>query len=158
MNAFLRNEQIGRSKFESLLQQLGIETYHFTEETYAPIDAQFTYNEQCYIAEIKVRKMAYSTLFMEKTKLVNMIKIIKSGQAQNGYYVNFVGDKVYLFSISKVCDYLKEQKAYGNRMFYKRLLPQTTSGNSEKIWKAITELPLSLATCLTFKDGKYVKE
>lgn len=61
MNAFLRNEQIGRSKFESLLQQLGIETYNFTEETYAPIDAQFTYNEQCYIAEIKVRKMAYST-------------------------------------------------------------------------------------------------
>lgn len=94
---------------------------------------------------------------MEKTKLVNMIKIIKSGQAQNGYYVNFVGDKVYLFSISKVCDYLKEQKAQGNRMFYKRLLPQTTSGNNEKVWKAITELPLSLATCLTFKDGKYVK-
>lgn len=43
-------------------------------------------------------------------------------------------------------------------MFYKRLLPQTTSGNNNKVWKEITELPLSLATCLTFKDGKYVKE
>ena len=158
MNAFLRNEEIGRSKFESLLQQLGIETYHFTEETYAPIDAQFIYNQQCYIAEIKVRKMAYSTLFMEKIKLTNMIKIIKSGQAQNGYYVNFVGDKVYLFSISTICNYLKQQKAQGKSMFYKRLLPQTTSGNNNKVWKAITELPLSLATCLILKNGKYVKE
>lgn len=157
MNEFLKNEKIGRDKFASLAYSLGVDEYQFTEDEFSYVDAYFNYNHLCYVAEIKVRRSAYSTLFMEKKKLANMIELIRQGQAYDGYYVNFVGDKVYLFSIRKICEYLKGLKAQGKRMFYKRLLPQTTSGNSEKVWKAITELPLSLATGLHLQDGKYVR-
>ena len=44
---------------------------------------------------------------MEKQKLAKMIQIIKNGEAINGYYANFIGDKVYLFGIRRICKYIK---------------------------------------------------
>lgn len=69
----------------------------------------------------------------------------------------FIGNKAYLFAIKDICRYLKQQKAQGKRIFYSRLLPKTTSGNAEKIWKEITELPLSIATCLNLNNYNYEK-
>lgn len=86
---------------------------------------------------------------MEKNKLDSMCKLIKEGKASSGYYVNFIGNKAYLFSIHKICAYLKKQKASGKTIYYNRLLPKTTSGNTEKVWKKIVELPLDLAVCVT---------
>lgn len=154
MNGFQKNEQIGRARLEALLKQCSITEYYFTEDEYNPVDCYFNYKHQCFIAEIKVRKMVYSTLFMEKNKLFNMIQLIKDGKATNGLYINFIGSKAYLFNIREVCKYLKQQKALGKRIFYSRLLPKTTSGNTEKIWKEITELPLSIATCLNLDTDK----
>lgn len=66
MNGFQKNELKGRVMFKALLKQYGLNEYSFTEDEYNPVDCYFKYNHQCYIAEIKVRKNAYSTLFMEK--------------------------------------------------------------------------------------------
>lgn len=157
MNGFQKNELKGRAMLKAILKQYGLNEYSFTEDEYNPVDCYFNYNHQCYIAEIKVRKNAYSTLFMEKNKLCNMVQLIKDGKAVNGYYVNFIGNKAYLFAIKDICRYLKQQKAQGKRVFYSRLLPKTTSGNTEKMWKEITELPLSIATCLTLNNYNYEK-
>ena len=151
MNNFQENELKGRAKFAALLSKKGITDYHFTEEEFNPVDCYFNYNHQCNIAEIKVRNRCYPTLFMEKKKLASMINLIKSGEATKGYYVNFIGDKAYIFDLKDVCKYLREQKAEGKRIFVNRLLPKTTSGDTEKIWKEITELPLDIAQCVTLK-------
>ena len=45
---------------------------------------------------------------MEKQKLVNMISLIKSGEATKGYYVNFMGDKAYIFGLKDIGKYLKD--------------------------------------------------
>ena len=45
---------------------------------------------------------------MEKKKLASMINLIKSGEATKGYYVNFIGDKAYIFDLKDVCKYLRE--------------------------------------------------
>lgn len=152
MNDFQKNELRGRAKFKALLSQKGISDYHFTEEEYAPVDCYFNYNHQCYIAEIKVRNQAYSTLYMEKQKLAKMIQIIKNGEANDGYYANFIGDKVYLFGIRRICQYIKALQERRKRVFFSRQLPQTTSGNTQRIWKEIIELPLQLATCITLNN------
>ena len=79
---------------------------------------------------------------MEKQKLAKMIQIIKNGEAIDGYYANFIGDKVYLFGIRRICKYIKALQKRGKRVFFSRQLPQTTSGNTQRIWKEIIELPL----------------
>ena len=151
MNNFQKNETIGRAKFEALLTRIGVTEYHFTEDEFNPVDCYFNYNHKCNIAEIKVRKQAYSTLFMEKKKLESMWQLIKEGKANNGYYVNFIGHKAYIFNLRDIRTYLKGQKAKGKRIFVSRLLPKTTSGDTEKVWKEITELPLDIAQCVTLK-------
>ena len=82
---FDRCENIGRQKFESLLQQKGITDYHFTEDKYCPVDCYFTSPTQDkWVVEIKVRDEGvdkYSTLFMELAKWKEMDAIIKSKQA-----------------------------------------------------------------------------
>jgi len=96
----------GRAKFKALLLKKGITEYHFTEDEFNPVDCYFKFDHKCYIAEIKVRKQAYSTLFMEKKKLCSMMQLIKDGKAIDGYYVNFIGDKVYMFGIRSIYHYL----------------------------------------------------
>ena len=154
MNDFQKNELIGRAKFKALLLQKGITDYHLTEGEFDAVDCYFNYNHRCYIAEIKVRKHLYSTLFMEKTKLKKMIEIISKGEAKDGYYVNFIGDKAYLFSIRRIYCYLKSLQT--RPPFVSRMLPKTTSGNTEMVWKEITELPLNLA--ITFNTNEETME
>lgn len=151
MNNFQKNESIGRAKFEALLIQQSITKYHFTEDEYNPVDCYFNQNHQCNIAEIKVRKQLYSTLFMEQNKFISMCKLIKSGAASKGYYVNFIGNVAYIFDLHDIYNYLKNQKSKGKRVFVKRQLPKTTSGDTKRVWKLVTELPLNLANRITLK-------
>ena len=151
MNNFQENELKGRAKFAALLSKKGITDYHFTEEEFNPVDCYFNQKHKCYIAEIKVRSRCYSTLYMEQSKYKAMCNIIKSGKANKGMYVNFIGNKAYLFSLDKIDTYLKEQQDNGKPTFVSRLLPKTTSGDTEKVWKMVTELPIQLAKCVNLK-------
>lgn len=44
---------------------------------------------------------------MEKKKLESMWQLIKEGKANNGYYVNFIGHKAYIFNLRDIRTYLK---------------------------------------------------
>ena len=91
--------------------------------------------------EIKVRDEGvdkYSTLFMELAKWREMDAIIKSKQADQGMYVNFIGDKCYIFCFSQIhpsygC---KLREVYANRH---------TATNDGKRWKKMIEIPKILA-------------
>ena len=74
--------------------------------------------------------------------MAKIIQIIKDGEAIDGYYVNFIGDKVFLFGIRRIYQYIKALQKRGKRVFFSRQLPQTTSGNTQRIWKEIIELSL----------------
>lgn len=151
MNNFQKNEQKGRAKFETFLTSIGITEYHFTEDEFNPVDCYFNQKGNRYIAEIKVRNRCYSTLFMEKGKLASMLQLIKEGKASKGFYVNFIGDKVYMFSLDKIRNFIQQKKLNGEQPFISRLLPKTTSGSTEKVWKLVIELPLDLAFCKTLE-------
>ena len=66
---FSSMELLGRDKFESLLQQKGITSYHFTPEKYNPVDCYFLgKGDAWWVAEIKVRERLWNPLFMEVQK------------------------------------------------------------------------------------------
>ena len=66
---FSSMELLGRDKFETLLQQKGIGTYHFTPDKYNPVDCYFLSNRgDRWVAEIKVRDQMWNPLFMEVQK------------------------------------------------------------------------------------------
>lgn len=83
------------------------------------------------VVEIKVRDEGvdkYSTLFMELAKWKEMDAIIKSKQADQGMYVNFIGDKCYIFCFSQIhpSKGCKLKEVYANRH---------TATNDGKRWK-----------------------
>lgn len=142
MDNFDRCENIGRHKFESLLQQKGITDYYFTKDKYCPVDCFFTSPTQDkWVVEIKVRDEGvdkYSTLFMELAKWKEMDAIIKSKQADQGMYVNFIGDKCYIFCFSQIHPSFgcRLKDVYANRH---------TATNDGKRWKKMIEIPKVLS-------------
>ena len=152
MDNFSYAENIGRTKFQALLDQKGITDYQFTPDQFNPVDCYFTQGVQ-WVAEIKVRNREYPTLFMELSKLKSMIQIIKEGEAQNGLYVNFIGDKCFIFDIREICKNNKEN----HLKIQQKWLPRTTAEDSDYVYKDVIELPIGWAQCLIYKEGKYDK-
>ena len=93
------------------------------------------------MVEIKVRDEGvdrFSTLFMELDKWKEMQSIINSKQADQGMYVNFIGDKHYIFCFSQI------HSSYGCRLkdVYAN---RHTATNNGKRWNKMIEIPKSLA-------------
>lgn len=75
---------------------------------------------------------------MELTKLKEMQSIINSKQADQGMYVNFIGDKCYIFCFSQI------YPSYGCRLkdVYANRHTATYDG---KRWKKMIEIPKNLS-------------
>ena len=152
MNEFSKAELEGRSKFEQLLQQWQITKYKFTNHPMDRIDCVFKQNRH-WIAEIKVRYQDWDSLYMELSKY-NAMQQMKLDQ---GMYVNFIGDKCYIFSLKKIEQFFKDcykQKKQPTKLVWAN---KTTAVDSGKEWKEMIDLPKSLAVCLTLKEGKWIK-
>ena len=83
----------------------GVTDFKFTEGKFDKVDC-FLNLKKRWEVEIKVRADSaenYSTLFLEVSKLKAMIELIKQGQAEEGLYINFIGNKLYIFNIRAVC-------------------------------------------------------
>ena len=93
------------------------------------------------MVEIKVRDEGvdrFSTLFMELDKWKEMQSIINSKQADQGMYVNFVGDKCYIFCFSQI----HPSRGCTLREVYAN---QHTATNDGKRWKKMIEIPKFLS-------------
>ena len=93
------------------------------------------------MVEIKVRYGGvdkYSTLFMELAKWKEMDAIIKSKQADQGMYVNFIGDKCYIFCFSQI------HPSTGCRL-RDVVANRHTAINDGKVEKRMIEIPKTLS-------------
>jgi hypothetical protein len=93
------------------------------------------------VVEIKVRDEGvdrFSTLFMELDKWKKMQSIINSKQADQGMYVNFIGDKCYIFCFSQI------HPSYGCRL-KEVYANRHTATNDGKRWKHMIEIPKGLS-------------
>lgn len=153
MNEFSKAELEGRSKFEQLLQQLKITKYKFTKDPMDRIDCVYR-SKHHWIVEIKVRYQDWDSLYMEWSKYEAMQQM----KLDQGMYVNFIGDKCYIFSLKKIEQFFKDcykQKKQPTKLVWAN---KTTAIDSGKEWKEMIDLPKSLAVCLTLKEGKWIKE
>ena len=78
------------------------------------------------------------TLFMELDKWKEMQSIINSKQADQGLYVNLIGDKCYILCFSQI------HPSYGCRLkdVYAN---RHTATNDSKRWKRMIEIPKTLS-------------
>lgn len=152
---FTKTELLGRGLFESFLKEKGITDYSFTEGKFDKVDC-FVNCKQRWEVEIKVRDKSaesYSTLFLEAGKLKAMIDLIKQKQAEEGLYINFIGNKAYLFNIRTVCAALQKKQLY----ISPRLCNRTTAVASDMVDKRMIELPKKMAAEYEFIEGRWAK-
>ena len=152
MNEFTKAELEGRNKFAQLLQQWQVSKYKFTEDPMDRIDCVFK-KKHHWIVEIKVRNQEWDSLFMEVSKYNAMNKMM----LDCGMYVNFIGDKCYIFSLKKIEQFIRDcfkQNINPTRWVWAN---KTTAIDSGKEWKQMIDLPISLAKCFFLKDGQWAK-
>lgn len=150
MNEFTKAELEGRSLFEGLLQQQGVTKYKFTEHPYDRIDCVFK-KKHHWIVEIKVRNQEWDSLFMERSKYEAMNKM----KLDKGMYVNFIGDKCYIFSLKTVQKFIRDCVKQNLNPYKWVYANKTTAIDSGKEWKQMIDLPKGLASCLILKEGKW---
>ena len=146
---------MGRKLFESFLKQHHITNFKFTEGRYDKADC-FIQGQKRWEVEIKVRADSaegFSTLFLEYSKLKGMIDLIKAGQAEEGLYINFIGNKLYSLNLRTICKALQQKQLYISSRFCNR----TTTEASGKTDKRMIELPKKLAAEYEFIEGSWPK-
>ena len=154
---FSRNELLGRGLFASFLKDKGVTDYKFTEGKFDSVDGFFVGADQKkWEVEIKVRNDSadqYSKLFFELSKLKAMCLLIQQGQAEEGLYINFIRNKLYIYNIRSVCQALKKKQIqivtdYANR---------TTAAPSDKVYKKMILLPQKMAEIYEYIEGRWAK-
>ena len=151
MDNFEKSEVKGRDLFESLLLQKGITTYNFTTDKYDPVDCYFLgKGDTQWVAEIKVRDRLWNPLFMEALKYKAMKQIVKDGKVVDGLYVNFIGNKCYIFLLSKIT---KANGCYTSNVLANRY----SAINADKINKLMICLPIKLAQVYEWDGSRWNK-
>ena len=152
---FTKTELLGRGLFESFLKDKGVTDFKFTEGKFDKVDC-FLNLKKRWEVEIKVRADSaenYSTLFLEAAKLKAMIQLIKEGQAEEGLYINFIRNKLYIFNIRAVCAALQRKQIY----ISSRHCNRTTAVASDMVDKRMIELPKKMAAEYEFIEGRWAK-
>lgn len=78
---------------------------------------------------------------------------IKNQEAEEGLYVNFISNKIYLFNIRRICEALQKKWVY----ISSRLCNRTTAVASDKTDKRMIELPKAFAAEYESIEGRWAK-
>ena len=152
MNKFQQSENLGRSLFNSFLQQSKANNIQFTEGDYNPVDVYFNLEDKKIVGEIKVRDVRYKdypTHIMEQSKFNNLCKAKSNGKCADAIYINFFGsDWLYIYSLKAIKNNSVNSQLYCNK---------TTAINTGKVNKAILEINPASALIYKYENGKWIK-
>jgi hypothetical protein len=99
---FKKFDKPGREKFKQLCAELGFE-YGEPNRKDLMYDCNFTYKGKKYIVEIKDRDPKiekYDSYIIEKEQFDSILHWKEKLDADGCYFVNFFGDKAYIFNLS----------------------------------------------------------
>lgn len=150
MDKFTETENIGRNKFQSWLEAVGITDYKFSEDKFDCIDCIFTKKDVKIAVEIKVRDEKYknyTTHFIESVKFNNMNQLVENGEVSKAIYANFFGDWLYIYNLEKID---KEQTSVINA-------PITTAVYNGRKDKLMIEIPSNIASKFKNENGLWKK-
>lgn len=148
MNKFQSLDRIGRDKFKSFLEQYNIEYSDMYD--LCGYDIVFKRHGKSYNAEIKGRSSIaekFSTLILERDKFETLKK--HQHNFDRTFYVNFVGDKMYIYTVEMLEEILK-----GSGWVLKWMNEKTAVSN-HKIQKVCLEIPKTDAVLYIFDGNKW---
>lgn len=112
MDSFQKSEQIGRNMFQKWCNDNGINVV-FTKEQFDRLDAYIECKGVKIGVEIKNRALKYKdypTLMMEVSKLYAMKQKINQHNLKDCWYVNFIGNEMFIFRFSIIIELCRQHK------------------------------------------------
>lgn len=136
MDSFQGSEQIGRDKFQKWCTQNNISVL-FTKKQFDRLDAYLLGNKVLKIGvEIKNRALKYKdypTLMIEVSKLYAMKEKIQQYNLKDCWYVNFIGNEMFIFKFSRIRELCRLHKVELKHIYCNR----TTAVESNKVDKRV---------------------
>ena len=133
MDNFQQYEQIGRKMFKKWCNDNAINVV-FTKEQFDRLDAYIICKGVKIGVEIKNRALKYKdypTLMMEVSKLYAMKKNIQQHNLKDCWYVNFIGNEMFIFRYSRIKELCRQHKVELTYMHCNK----TTAVESNKVDK-----------------------
>lgn len=148
-------DQPGREKLYSYLYQYNL-TGEDTKQR-CGIDVIMTdKNLNRYGIEIKNRSNKannYPTLFIEMDKYNTLLKHNAKQRFKQSYYVNFVGNKMYIYDLYTL------NKEISDKGWVKRWMNEKTAeSTTKKVPKWVCELPKESAIQYIYTESKWIKQ
>ncbi len=140
MNAFIKQDQIGRDKTIMLFPKLDLveSPNQYSVWDMSGMTTNIAGDVKPFLMEVKdrdVKSSSYETVFMEVKKYQALTKLADENNIQDIFYINHYTDNItYVFN-------LKNIKVYDLQLVVKKA-PKTTMGATEYVDKIFVELPI----------------
>lgn len=153
-NAY-KEEQIGRSIFQKLADQIGWQV-EFTKEQFNPIDLhlQIHKNEQIYTASGEIKNRAKTALKFQ-THIITLHKIrhLVADKKDFALFINIIGDDIFIYDCNKLVRQIKN----GQLKPYQKYLPNKNMSGTSYHWEYVVEVDKDTAIHFKKENGQWNK-
>ena len=153
-NAY-KEEQIGRSFFQKLADQIGWQV-EFTKEQFNPIDLHLLIhkNEQNNTARGEIKNRAKTALKFQ-THIITLHKIrhLVADKKDFALFINIIGDNIFIYDCNKLVRQIKN----GQLKPYKKYLPNKNMAGTSYHWEYIVEVDKDTAIHFKKENGQWNK-
>lgn len=152
-----KEEQIGRSIFQELADQIGWQV-QFTEEEFNPIDLHLQITEhkngQIYTASGEIKNRA-KTAIKFQTHIITLHKLrYLIAEKQNfALFINIIGDDIFIYDCYKLARLIKE----GQIKPYQKWLPNKNVAGTAYHWEKVIEVDKDTAVHFKKENGQWAR-
>ena len=152
-----KEEQIGRSLFKELADQIGWNV-EFTEEQFNPIDLYLTIIDksgQIYTASGEIKNRAKTAISFQ-THIITLHKIrhLVADKKDFALFINIIGDNIFIYDCKNIAKQIKE----GKLKPYQKYLPNKNMAGTGYHFEYIVEVNKDTAIHFKKDNGQWVKQ
>lgn len=152
-----KEEQIGRSLFKELADQIGWNV-EFTEEQFNPIDLYLTIIDksgQIYTASGEIKNRAKTAISFQ-THIITLHKIrhLVADKKDFALFINIIGDNIFIYDCKNIAKQIKE----GKLKPYQKYLPNKNMAGAGYHFEYIVEVNKDTAIHFKKDNGQWVKQ
>lgn len=152
-----KDEQIGRSIFQELADQIGWQV-QFTKERYNPIDLHLQITEhkngQIYTASGEIKNRA-KTALKYQTHIITLHKLrhLIADKKDFALFINIIGDEIFIYDCNKLARLIKEGKIKP----YQKRLPNSNVEGTNYHWEYVIEVYKDTAVHFQKVNGQWAR-
>ena len=152
-----KEEQIGRSIFQELADQIGWQV-EYTKEQFNPIDLHLQITEhnngQIYTSSGEIKNRAKTALKFQ-THIITLHKIrhLVADKKDFALFINIIGDDIFIYDCNKLVRQIKN----GQLKPYQKYLPNKNMAGTSYHWEYIVEVDKDTAIHFKKENGQWTK-